>query len=77
MFLLWSYFKDCTLVAEKTFLHKNNFIWLKGETLDDVPQAVIEDCAQLVKANSIQGETRSVGEMENIMKMVTLNLYDL
>lgn len=27
----------------------------KGETLDDVPQTVIEDCAQLVKANSIQG----------------------
>ncbi|XP_025084589.1 coiled-coil domain-containing protein 25-like [Pomacea canaliculata] len=27
----------------------------EGETLDDVPQAVIDDCAQLVKANSIQG----------------------
>merc|ERR1719356_2054572 len=26
-----------------------------GQTLDDVPQSVIEDAAQLVKANSIQG----------------------
>ncbi|KAI0209535.1 Coiled-coil domain-containing protein 25 [Lamellibrachia satsuma] len=26
-----------------------------GESLDDVPEAVIQDCAQLVKANSIQG----------------------
>lgn len=27
----------------------------KGETLDDIPMAVLTDCAQLVKANSIQG----------------------
>ncbi|XP_018645776.1 DUF814 domain protein [Schistosoma mansoni] len=27
----------------------------EGETLDDVPAAVIQDCAQLVKENSIQG----------------------
>ncbi|KAK2556124.1 Coiled-coil domain-containing protein 25, partial [Acropora cervicornis] len=27
----------------------------KGETLDDVPSAVLTDCAQLVKANSIHG----------------------
>jgi len=26
-----------------------------GETIDTIPQAVIDDCAQLVKANSIQG----------------------
>jgi hypothetical protein len=26
-----------------------------GETIDDIPDAVIQDCAQLVKANSIQG----------------------
>lgn len=26
-----------------------------GETLDDIPSAVVEDCAQLVKANSIRG----------------------
>lgn len=29
----------------------------QGETIDDIPQAVIDDCAQLVKANSIQGIT--------------------
>ncbi len=27
----------------------------EGQTLDDVPMAVVEDAAQLVKANSIQG----------------------
>lgn len=26
----------------------------EGETLDDVPEAVIQDCAQLCKQNSIQ-----------------------
>lgn len=26
-----------------------------GETLDDIPSTVIDDCAQLVKANSIKG----------------------
>lgn len=29
----------------------------KGESIDDIPEAVIQDCAQLVKANSIQGNT--------------------
>uniref|UniRef100_A0A1W7RAS3 Coiled-coil domain-containing protein 25 n=1 Tax=Hadrurus spadix TaxID=141984 RepID=A0A1W7RAS3_9SCOR len=27
----------------------------KGQSLDDIPSNVLEDCAQLVKANSIQG----------------------
>jgi len=39
-------------------LYNNTFICyciLKGETIDDIPDAVIQDCAQLVKANSIQG----------------------
>ncbi|XP_023240964.1 coiled-coil domain-containing protein 25-like [Centruroides sculpturatus] len=27
----------------------------KNQTLDDIPTSVLEDCAQLVKANSIQG----------------------
>ncbi|XP_072045611.1 coiled-coil domain-containing protein 25-like [Amphiura filiformis] len=27
----------------------------KGSTIDDIPQAVLDDCCQLVKANSIQG----------------------
>lgn len=26
-----------------------------GQTLDDVPSQLLEECAQLVKANSIQG----------------------
>ncbi|XP_059156993.1 coiled-coil domain-containing protein 25-like [Physella acuta] len=30
-----------------------------GETIDDIPQAVIEDCVQLVKANSIQGNKQN------------------
>lgn len=32
----------------------------QGETLDDIPQVVLEDCAQLVKANSIQGIIRLI-----------------
>lgn len=39
----------------------------KGETLDDVPMSVIEDCAQLVKANSIQGN-----KMNNIDVVYTM-----
>lgn len=27
----------------------------KGQIIDDIPEGVLEDCAQLVKANSIQG----------------------
>lgn len=27
----------------------------KGQTIDDIPDGVLEDCVQLVKANSIQG----------------------
>nr|GMD42674.1 coiled-coil domain-containing protein 25 [Ipomoea batatas] len=27
----------------------------KGQTMDDIPEGVLEDCVQLVKANSIQG----------------------
>ena len=28
----------------------------KGQTIDDLSEGVLEDCAQLVKANSIQGK---------------------
>lgn len=28
----------------------------KGQTMDDIPEGVLEDCVQLVKANSIQGK---------------------
>lgn len=27
----------------------------KGQTIDDIGEGLLEDCAQLVKANSIQG----------------------
>lgn len=30
-----------------------------GQTWDDIPAAVVEDCAQLVKANSIEGNKRN------------------
>ena len=29
----------------------------KGQGFDDINEGVLEDCAQLVKANSIQGKT--------------------
>jgi len=28
----------------------------KGQTIDDMSEGLLEDCAQLVKANSIQGK---------------------
>uniref|UniRef100_A0A8B9Z5G0 Coiled-coil domain-containing protein 25 n=1 Tax=Buteo japonicus TaxID=224669 RepID=A0A8B9Z5G0_9AVES len=31
----------------------------KGQTVDDIPKEVLIDCAHLVKANSIQGNTDS------------------
>ncbi|KAK2725139.1 coiled-coil domain-containing protein 25-like [Artemia franciscana] len=38
-----------------------------GQTIDDIPGAVLEDCAQLVKANSIQGN-----KMNNIDVVYTM-----
>ena len=48
------------LVTTGNFKESPNHIvsvsfFFQGETLDDIPQTVIDDCAQLVKANSIQG----------------------
>lgn len=31
----------------------------KGQTMDDIPEGVLEDCVQLVKANSIQGNKQN------------------
>ncbi|GAB1610788.1 Hypothetical predicted protein [Argonauta hians] len=39
----------------------------KGDSIDDIPQTVIDDCAQLVKANSIQGN-----KMNNIDVVYTM-----
>ena len=32
----------------------------KGQTIDDISEGLLEDCAQLVKANSIQGKIWTV-----------------
>lgn len=39
----------------------------KGDTLDDLPETLIQDCAQLVKANSIQGN-----KMNNVDVVYTM-----
>ncbi|KAL8604756.1 Coiled-coil domain-containing protein 25 [Nucella lapillus] len=39
----------------------------EGDSIDDIPQSVIDDCAQLVKANSIQGN-----KMNNIDVVYTM-----
>lgn len=39
----------------------------EGQTLDDVPSSILDDCAQLVKANSIQGN-----KMNNIDVVYTM-----
>jgi hypothetical protein len=33
----------------------------KGQTMDDISEDLLEDCAQLVKANSIQGPHYEIG----------------
>ena len=38
---------------------------LQGQTLDDVPASIIEDAAQLVKYNSIQGNKMNELEQES------------
>jgi len=38
--------------------HSSAHVYLrlpKGETIDDIPPGVLQDCCQLVKANSIEG----------------------
>lgn len=32
-----------------------NFLSLQGQTIDDIPNSVLDDACQLVKANSIMG----------------------
>ena len=39
----------------------------KDQTIDDIPQELVDDCVQLVKANSIQGN-----KMNNIDVVYTL-----
>lgn len=48
----------------------------KGQTIDDISEGLLEDCAQLVKANSIQGRIYAVSSsnytVQLIMFMVVL-----
>jgi len=41
--------------------------YLQGQVIDDIPAAILEDAAQLVKANSIQGN-----KMNNIDVVYTM-----
>ncbi|KAK6623018.1 Coiled-coil domain-containing protein 25 [Polyplax serrata] len=51
----WGWPEDVWFHVEKVS-SAHVYLRLKaGQTIDDIPQAVIEDAAQLVKANSIQG----------------------
>lgn len=54
---------------ESLYLFTNRFSKLltQGQTIDDIPTAVIEDAAQLVKANSINGN-----KMNNIDVVYTM-----
>ena len=51
----------------------------KGQTIDDINEGLLEDCAQLVKANSIQGKSltdcNSLGA--NCMYDVPQQVYDV
>lgn len=51
----------------------------KEQTLDDIPTAVLEDCAQLVKANSIQGNKMNNVDIvytkwENLKKTASMDV---
>lgn len=51
----------------------------KEQTLDDIPTAVLEDCAQLVKANSIQGNKMNNVDIvytkwENLKKSASMDV---
>ena len=46
--------KNETSSKSRSFLRFMNF-FIQNQTLDDVPMSIIEDAAQLVKYNSIQG----------------------
>lgn len=51
---------------------RNYFEFLfQNETLDDVPQSVIDDCAQLVKANSISGKISFMKMLKSVTWGIT------
>lgn len=51
---------------------RNYFEFLfQNETLDDVPQSVIDDCAQLVKANSIAGKISFMRMLKSVTWDIT------
>ena len=53
--LKWAFPEDVWFHVDK-LSSAHVYLRLKpGETLDDIPEAVLTDCVQLVKANSIQG----------------------
>ncbi|VEL18215.1 unnamed protein product [Protopolystoma xenopodis] len=55
----WGWPEDVWFHVDK-FSSAHVYLRLRdGESLDDVPETVIQDCAQLVKANSIQGSKQN------------------
>ncbi|KAD4385087.1 hypothetical protein E3N88_25255 [Mikania micrantha] len=44
----------------------------KGQTIDDISEGLLEDCAQLVKANSIQGNSVYFSPLSNIFKTINV-----
>jgi predicted ribosome quality control (RQC) complex YloA/Tae2 family protein len=55
LLLRWGWPEDVWFHVDK-LSSAHVYLRLKsGQTLDDIPSAVIDDCVQLVKANSIEG----------------------
>lgn len=46
----------------------------KGQTIDDISEGLLEDCAQLVKANSIQG--KCIYTFNSLTYIYKVLLYD-
>jgi hypothetical protein len=44
----------------------------RGQTIDGISEGLLEDCAQLVKANSIQGKSKPDSDSSSFYKTVHL-----
>lgn len=49
------------------------YLLLQGQTIDDIPMGVIEDAAQLCKANSIQVRMWDEGDLHSLSSFFYCN----
>lgn len=47
----------------------------RGTTIDELPQSVIDDCAQLTKENSIQGANNMISHSSIFPRLIMLGIF--